>query len=53
MGEGALRCSLYLSPRVLPDSPMYCSVEVDARAFISVNDTTFGYLRVLVLGDHE
>ena len=27
MGEGALRCSLYLSPSVLPDSPMYCSVQ--------------------------
>ena len=27
MCEGALRCSLYLSPRVLPDSPMYCSVQ--------------------------
>ena len=28
MGEGVLRCSLYLSPRVLPDSPMYCSVQL-------------------------
>ena len=27
MGEGALRCSFYLSPSVLPDSPMYCSVQ--------------------------
>ena len=25
MGEGALRCSLTLSPNVLPDSPIYCS----------------------------
>ena len=28
MGEGALRCSSYLSPSVLPDSPMYCSVQL-------------------------
>ena len=28
MGEGALRCSLYLSSRVIPDSPMYCSVQL-------------------------
>ena len=28
MGEGALRCSLYLSPSVLPDSPMYCPVQL-------------------------
>ena len=28
MGEGALRCSLYLSPKVLPDFPMYCSVQL-------------------------
>ena len=27
MGEGALRCSFYLSPNVLPDSPMYCTVQ--------------------------
>ena len=27
MGEGAFRCSLP-SPRVLPDSPMYCSVQL-------------------------
>ena len=27
MGEGAFRCSLYLSPSVLPDSLMYCSVQ--------------------------
>ena len=25
MGDGALMCSLYLSPNVLPDSPMYSS----------------------------
>ena len=28
MGEGALRCSLYISPSFLPDSPMYCSVQL-------------------------
>ena len=28
MGDGALRCSLYLSPSVLPDSPMYFSVQL-------------------------
>ena len=28
MGDGALRCSLYLSPKVLPDSPMYSSVQL-------------------------
>ena len=27
MGEGALRCSLYLLPTVLSDSLMYCSVQ--------------------------
>ena len=27
-GEGALRCSLYFSPSVLPDSPMYSSVQL-------------------------
>ena len=27
MDEGALRCSLYLSPRVLHNSPMYYSVQ--------------------------
>ena len=25
MGDGALMCSLNLSPKVLPDSPMYSS----------------------------
>ena len=25
MGDGVLRCFLNLSPKVLPDSPMYCS----------------------------
>ena len=25
MGDGALRCSLSLSPNILPDSPMYSS----------------------------
>ena len=25
IGEGAFKCSLYLSPNVLPDSPMYSS----------------------------
>ena len=28
MGESALRCSLYLSQKVLPDSPMYSSVQL-------------------------
>ena len=28
MGEGALRCSLYLFHSVLPDSPIYCSVQL-------------------------
>ena len=27
IGEGALRCSLYLSPKVLPDYPIYSSVQ--------------------------
>ena len=27
MGDGALMCSLYLSPNVLPDSPMYYSLQ--------------------------
>ena len=37
MGEGALRCSLYLSPSVLPDSPMYCSVQfILAHLYLSV-----------------
>ena len=27
VGKGAFRCSFYLSPSVLPDSPMYCSVQ--------------------------
>ena len=28
IGDGALRCSLYLSPNDLPDSPIYCSVQL-------------------------
>ena len=28
MGDGALRCSLSLSPNVLPDSPVYSSRQV-------------------------
>ena len=28
MADGALRCSLYLSPSDLPNSPMYCSVQL-------------------------
>ena len=28
MGDGALKCSLYLSPSDLPDSPMYCSIQL-------------------------
>ena len=27
MGDGALRCSLDLSPKVIPDSPVYSSVQ--------------------------
>ena len=46
MGDGALRCSLSLSLKVLPDSP-------DVWAFKPVYDPTFFKFVVPVLGGHE
>ena len=48
---GGLRCSLYLSPKVLDDSPMYSSSQ--STLLHSVDDATlFGYV-VLIFGGHQ
>ena len=42
MGEGALKCSLTLSPRDLPDSPMYALVMVDNPSLVDFRILVFG-----------
>ena len=49
MGQGSLRCSVYLSLRVLDVSLMY-SPTVFGCTLVTVNDTTCVFLRVLVFG---
>ena len=51
MGEGALRCSLTLSPKALPDSPMYASGQLMVWEFVVIYDPTFVCFGVLVLWD--
>ena len=53
MGEGCVRCSLLLSPRVLAVSPMYFLIAGYVVALETVYDATFLFLWVLVLGLHE
>ena len=50
MGEGALKCSLILSPSVLPDSPMYELGQFMLRALVMVDDASLVGSGVLVLG---
>ena len=50
MGEGALKCSLILSPNVLPDSPMYELGQFMWRALVMVDDACLVGFRVLILG---
>ena len=50
MGEGALKCSLTLSPRDQPDSPMYSTGAIYLGAFIMVDNPTFVGFRILVFG---
>ena len=50
MGEGALKCSLTLSPSDLPVSPMVGIGAVYLEAFIVIDDTCLAVFGVLVLG---
>ena len=52
IGDGALRCSLSLSPKVLPDSPIYSSGH-DVCAFKSIYDPTLLKFVVPVLEGHK
>ena len=45
MGEGALRCSLTLSPKDLPDSSMYELGTLDVWALVMIDDSClFGFV---------
>ena len=50
MGEGALKCSLTLSPRDLPDSPIYALVQFMWGALVLINNPCLIVFGVLVLG---
>ena len=50
IGEGAFRCSLTLSPRDLPDSPMYELELCMCGPLVLVNNSSLFGLVVLVLG---
>ena len=49
MGDGALRCSLILSPNALPDSPMYSSQQlmwgiiIQAKYYEQVQGAAMGF----------
>ena len=49
MGDGDLMCSLYLSPKVLPDSPIYSSSTVYPSTAVLVDYSTLLQYGVLVL----
>ena len=53
MGEGCLRFSLYLSPRVLDVSPIYSSPQAMSLPLITVYYPTLLILGVLVFWLHE
>ena len=50
MGEGALKCSLTLSPKDLPDSPIYALGQFIWGALVVVDDPCLIVFGVLVLG---
>ena len=50
MGEGALKCSLTLSPSDLPDSPMYALGQFYVGAFVVIYDACLIGFGVLVFG---
>ena len=51
IGEGCLRCSFLLSPRVLAVSPLFIAIQV--FALVTVYNSTFVVLGVLVLVLHK
>ena len=50
MGDGALMCSLYLSPKVLPDSPMYSSSQSTLPHLYLYYYSTLLKYGILILG---
>ena len=53
IGEGALRCSLNLSPNVLDDSLYVFIIALHPVAFKSVDDSTSALDRILILRSHQ
>ena len=52
-GEEALRCSLHLSPKVLPNSSVYSSLQFALGAFVPVDYPTLLKSGVFILGGHQ
>ena len=53
IGDGALRCSLNLSPKVLPESATYSSRQFDMWAFESIYDSTLLQFAIPVFGAYK